>query len=554
MSRRYFRFALAIAVGVCVLLLMLALPPAASGRGPSGHALERIIAAQESHTERLLAIEGVVGTAAGSEAVVVLVKSSKAAGKIPDDLDGVPVVVKVSGEILALSATDRYERPVPIGVSTGNEGENSAGTIACRVTDGTNVFALSNNHVYALENNASIGSKILQPGLYDTGGVFDENNVIGTLHAFEAIVFDGETGNTIDAAIGLCTTQTLGNATLSNGYGTPEAGIVSAVVGEQVMKYGRTTEMTYGKITGVNATVRVGYSSGTALFVGQIIVEGAKPFIKAGDSGSLLVSDPGRNPVGLLFAGNRSGKLAVANQIGLVLAEFGVTVDDRTIAVTDIAITEVSAPTPVVKGDVVDVSVTVKNIGNQNVASDINVALQDETDGVIGTQTIAGGLLAGASTTLTFSWNTAAASLGTHSLEASHDCADDEPANDSKMTDVLVQEEAVGATMHVASIEMSTGSKVAGRNTFVWAIATVTIVDGSGVAVDGATVSGHWEGATADSDSGTTDDNGQVSLESDSVKNPAAGTTFTFVVDSVAKDGYSYDSSADVETSDSKTL
>ena len=52
-------------------------------------------------------------------------------------------------------------------------------------------------------------------------------------------------------------------------------------------------------------------------------------FLKAGDSGSLLVTDPGRNPVGLLFAGNRSGKLAIANQIEDVLAAFGMTVDGK---------------------------------------------------------------------------------------------------------------------------------------------------------------------------------------------------------------------------------
>jgi hypothetical protein len=66
---------------------------------------------------------------------------------------------------------------------------------------------------------------------------------------------------------------------------------------------------------------------GTALFVNQIVVYGNKPFIKAGDSGSLLVTDPGRNPVGLLFAGTSSGKYAIANQIDDVLTALGVTID-----------------------------------------------------------------------------------------------------------------------------------------------------------------------------------------------------------------------------------
>ncbi|MCW4050524.1 MAG: fibronectin type III domain-containing protein [Candidatus Bathyarchaeota archaeon] len=106
-------------------------------------------------------------------------------------------------------------------------------------------------------------------------------------------------------------------------------------------------------------------------------------------------------------------------------------------------------------------------------------------------------------------------------------------------------------TMHIASIVISTGSKTAGRNIFVWGIALVTIVDSDNYPVEGATVYGHWMGATADTDTGVTDDSGQVSLKSDSVKNPLSGTTFTFVVDDVVLSGWTYDSSANVETSDS---
>ncbi|KAF5437943.1 serine protease [Candidatus Methanophagaceae archaeon] len=89
------------------------------------------------------------------------------------------------------------------------------------------------------------------------------------------------------------------------------------------------------------------------------------------------------------------------------------------------------------------------------------------------------------------------------------------------------------------------------RNTFVRAVATVTIFDESDNPVEGATVSGQWSNATSDSDSGVTDASGQVSLESDSVKNPSGGTTFTFTVDGVTKAGCDYDSEANVETSKS---
>jgi hypothetical protein len=190
------------------------------------------------------------------------------------------------------------------------------------------VYALSNNHVYALENKAPTGSKVLQPGRYDTAGyVYNPDNVIGTLSAFEPIVFSTSASNKIDAAIALSDTGKLGNATPSNGYGTPKSSTVLAYVGMPVQKYGRTTALTKGKIYAINATVNVGYSSGTARLVNQIWVYSNKPFIKAGDSGSLLVTDPGKNPVGLLFAGDSSGKYAIANRIDLVLGALHVTID-----------------------------------------------------------------------------------------------------------------------------------------------------------------------------------------------------------------------------------
>jgi subtilisin len=112
---------------------------------------------------------------------------------------------------------------------------------------------------------------------------------------------------------------------------------------------------------------------------------------------------------------------------------------------TDIAVTAVSAPTSVVQGDVVDVSVTVENVGNQDVTSDVTVTLSDNTDSVtIGTKTIAG-LTAGASATVTYSWDTSGASLGDHTLIASHDFADEDASNDSSSTVVTVgQDEGNG--------------------------------------------------------------------------------------------------------------
>jgi hypothetical protein len=218
------------------------------------------------------------------------------------------------------------ERPVPIGVSTGHP-SITAGTIGCRVRDGAgNLYALSNNHVYAAENLAQIGEAVIQPGTFD-GGISPRDD-IGTLAAFEEIVWY-PWGNTIDAAIASTTADLVGQATPAGGYGTPGTGIVAPSLGMAVQKYGRTTGLTHGTVTGVNSTILVQYTGRLAIFTGQIMIEGAgESFSAGGDSGSLVVTDDGiRSPVGLLFAG--SATATYANLIGPVLARFGVTVDGQ---------------------------------------------------------------------------------------------------------------------------------------------------------------------------------------------------------------------------------
>lgn len=349
------RFRLGIALAVLALLVAAALATSGAASGPTG--LQHAILIQEQRSAALLSNAAVVGTGVGrdeSGEAEIVVFAERPVG-LPQAIDGVPVDLEVSGPIssLKLAATGRaakggkasgpdptgvFPRPVPIGVSTGNVEECSAGTIGARVkaADGS-YYALSNNHVYAGENSASIGSKVLQPGRYDTGCAWSEENVIGSLSDFAPIVFSTGASNELDAAIASIPTEpvlTVGNSTPSNGYGTPSSTTLPALESLRlsVQKYGRTTSLTSGTVTAVNGIVKVGYSAGTARFVNQIIVQSNKPFIKAGDSGSLLVtksSSAANNPVGLLFAGDTSGKYAVANPIEPVLAHFGVSVDGK---------------------------------------------------------------------------------------------------------------------------------------------------------------------------------------------------------------------------------
>ena len=251
--------------------------------------------------------------------------------KTPTTVNGVRVHAVVTGMIVARSAKLRYPRPVPIGVSTGLA-DAATGTLGARVTNGANVYALSNNHVFAGVNAASIGDHILQPGPIEDGGI-DPADLIATLADYQQINFSGP--NTMDAAIALTTTGDVGTATLPDGYGSPSSTTVPASVGMQVQKYGRTTGFTTGSINAVNVDVDVCYFPLTeticfpgyqAHFVNQFsIPDGSVPFSAAGDSGSLLVTTGSNNPVGLLFAGGDG--LTIANPIDAVLQRFGVTID-----------------------------------------------------------------------------------------------------------------------------------------------------------------------------------------------------------------------------------
>jgi len=310
------------------------------------------LAAQAKHTGRLMADRELLGTAVGRLAdgrpeVTVYAKNAGAANRVPKELDGIPVTVEVTGPITALPAvadsrpnarkpggggastspTSFFTRPVPIGVSTGRADQCAAGTIGARVKSGNTVYALSNNHVYANENDASVGDLVYQPGRYDLNcGSDDAKYTLGTLKDWTTISFSGN--NVVDAAIVTPAngTTTLGNATPSNGYGTPSSTIATAALRMPVQKYGRTTGLTTGVVVGVNVTVNVQYDAGVAKFVNQVEIQGSHgAFSKAGDSGSLIVTQSGNHPVALLFAGGQT--VTFANPIADVLSAFGVSID-----------------------------------------------------------------------------------------------------------------------------------------------------------------------------------------------------------------------------------
>ncbi len=99
--------------------------------------------------------------------------------------------------------------------------------------------------------------------------------------------------------------------------------------------------------------------------------------------------------------------------------------------------------------------------------------------------------------------------------------------------------------MGVADVAMSV---TAGRN--ARATAAVTVRDGNGNGVSGATVTGKWSGLVAGNSSGLTGSNGVVQLQSPNTKKYG---TFVFTVTGVSAPGYAYDADLNVEASDSIT-
>jgi hypothetical protein len=217
-------------------------------------------------------------------------------------------------------------RPAEGGYSVGHY-RITAGTIATCVYDTAafpgippRFYILSNNHVLANSNNASVGDPILQPGPFDGGSY--PNDVIARLSRWVTIRFDGS-DNLVDAALAEGPFEWLDREIYWIGY-TQGVRNNWPAIGEILQKTGRTTNWTTGRVIAINAIVNVNYGGGqVARFVGQILTENLSA---GGDSGSLVL-DLNRNAIGLLFAGSSS--VTVLNHIFYVQQLLGIRVHHR---------------------------------------------------------------------------------------------------------------------------------------------------------------------------------------------------------------------------------
>ncbi len=303
-------------------------------------------AARAAHEAAIFARANVVGVAVGNKwirgretddlCILVFVEHKRPEDQlrrrdiVPKQFDGVPTDVVETGRFQALQSVQavgvertKRMRPAPGGVSIGHY-RITAGTLGVLARREGRPVILSNNHVLANGNDARVGDPILQPGPVDGGRLqdaiarladfvpiqYNERNLglfgrflewmLGPLLAYAGLALkrlpSGRT-NLVDAAIGepidtgLVGPDVLGIRRVS--------GTVSADIGLRVRKSGRTTGVTEGRVTAIDAVVEVDYGGKSAIFREQIASD---ILSKGGDSGSLVVDDAGR-AVGLLFAG-----------------------------------------------------------------------------------------------------------------------------------------------------------------------------------------------------------------------------------------------------------
>jgi hypothetical protein len=249
--------------------------------------------------------------------------------------------------------------PAELGSSGGNNNDYDlqgnqiadccGGTLGSLIEDSNGQqYLLSNNHVLARSDQATVGDEIIQPGLIDNNcvpygdgpGTMPVGSLTGWLPLSASIT-------NADAAIARVMSGTvdptgsileLGGRLPDGSLGAAPPGVSStggkgetARLGLTVAKSGRTTGLTCAGISALNLDVNVDYYTDcaetkpylTKAFTNQLAISGNQ-FSDAGDSGSLVVDTNDAEPVGLFFAGGTDAagvSQGVANPASDVLIE-----------------------------------------------------------------------------------------------------------------------------------------------------------------------------------------------------------------------------------------
>src|SRR5258706_5842285 len=219
------------------------------------------IGAQNRATPGLMG-NGIIGTGVSVDEKgkpVIVVYTERVGVGVPRQIEGIATHTLVTGPVVP------YAKPgggtLQMGTSTGNDNECASGTLSCVVIKGGTEYFLSNNHVFARENAASIGERIDAPGRYDGKPRCAQTPIAATLSDYQPINFGGN--NTIDAAIARPDPGRAYTSLSAGGY-DPSSTVVSPSVGLAVKKQGRTSGLTHAPNQAINVTITVRYTAWAA--------------------------------------------------------------------------------------------------------------------------------------------------------------------------------------------------------------------------------------------------------------------------------------------------
>jgi len=536
MNKRWVRFILA---SLLIVVLSFGFSGSAFASENSNQGSTPLEKARQVLEERLVELPGIAGIAHSEETgeIIVFMENERAKGQAPSRFEGFPVRTEITGKFQARSVAvadpiapsqvnavsgSRLTEVSPlvggVSVSAYVAGQSWAGTLGMVTYDNK---ILSNAHVIALDlanNFLPAGTPVIQPGSYD-GGTLD--NQVGTLENYIPIEFGRQVGrspnlkypaNYADAAIATIDSGIAGSAgeQFDESGNYQVSGTTTVSEGDIVRKSGRTSGVTQNTVYLTNASVTVDYGSGKrAYFVDQIVVY--QTFSDSGDSGSVV--DKGGEFVGLVFAG--SDDYSIVCKASYIIEGLGISVEPTAPPPDPPSLTSIEV-TPETASIVIDSTqqFTVTGTYSDGSTADLTESVTWTSSNPDVAIITASGLATGVS-------------KGTVTITAASNGVTD--------TATLTVAEAPPQPTVDVNISMETAYRTAGKNVFVWAIATVS------VGIDAATVEGHWVEPAYSTVSGTTDASGSVSLKSNSVKNPSSGTTFTFVVDRVTKGDIIYD-------------
>jgi endonuclease G len=201
--------------------------------------------------------------------------------------------------------------PMRGGISISDEFHLGYGTLGGKVYDRLTgkEMILSNWHVLAADWRARRGQLIYQPGRLD-GGTFANASASFTRDAMDA---------NLDAAVATLTGR---RRLLSEQLGLgPVTRAGRAQLGATVVKSGRSSNITYGRIVEVNGVARMRYGYLERLIRSVMIIDSLNggEVSRPGDSGSWWLDTRTREAVGLHFAGSDLPERALALDMQSVL-------------------------------------------------------------------------------------------------------------------------------------------------------------------------------------------------------------------------------------------